>query len=1154
MADSWAKVADKGIEGHFNHNLRGTKMAVYQNNLYAGSGSGGYGLQVWRTDGAGTTPTWTRVATNGFDSVNNRYVKCMYANNDYLYIGVTNYGGTGCQLWRYDGSAWVRAAANGFGAGNIYLQALTEFGGYLYAGVEDGNGVLRVYRSDCLGSPPYTWNQFGANDLGVANNYSIDSLGVLDGYLYAGVTAVLGNDVEPGRVFRTDGVADGTEWAKVNTDWFGNNCRFPSTMCTWGSHLYVGCYRRTDVGGTLIYRTDGTGATLTWEAVNTGGFGDGYNEDIESMVVWNGQLYAGTGKWNGPDEGCDVWRTSGVGGPPFTDWQKVGASGFSPDENRNYADSMAVLGSYLYVGAYGNVNAHGGSDVFRTAGVGGPPFSDWKQVNADGFAPNCNDGVSASAFFQGDLYVGTSTQRDCQVWRYRNNTWQQVSKDGFFNAADRNTWYNQTIACMAAYGSYLYVATYGWTRGTQVWRTAARGGPPYTDWELVNTNGFGDTLNEGASMAVFGSYLYVGTENVLGCQVWRTAAKGGPPFTDWKQVNVDGFTKDDQYENEIASSMVVTNSKLYVGVWNSYSGCQVWASAAKGGPPYTDWQKVNTDGFGTNKNIDATSLAVFNQKLYAGTHNETTGCEVWKYNSGTSWSKVGSAGLGSAANWDVCSLKAFAGKLYAGTTNNSGGCEVRSSSGNGSWTKANASGFEGAQNKQACSMAVDGNKLYVGTYNDSGGAQVWKTVSPYYPTWYLAEGTTAWGYDCYISIENPNASAVHAVITYMTASGPVSGGTVTLPATSQATVNPRTVLGGQDFSTKVECVEGTTIAVDRTMTWTGAGQPVGEAHASIGVTDPALAWYLPEGSSAWGFECWLLIQNPNASDATCQVTYMVEGENPVVVTKTVPANSRKSYSMEADIGQKDASIMVTSDVPVIPERAMYRPKDVRREGHDSIGTTAPADSYYLAEGTTAWGFTTYVLVQNPSGAENEVSVTYMTSDGPVPHPQNPIKMPANSRKTIRVNDFLQGKDFSTRVTGTRPIIAERAMYWNGGPDSAEACHDSVGMAAPHKKFYLPDGQTGGGYETWTLIQNPNSTAVTVEITYMTPTGAGNVTKPETIPASSRSTFELGKHSGLSGRAAIMVTSKTAGKNIMVERAMYWNSRAAGTDTIGGIGD
>ena len=110
------------------------------------------------------------------------------------------------------------------------------------------------------------------------------------------------------------------------------------------------------------------------------------------------------------------------------------------------------------------------------------------------------------------------------------------------------------------------------------------------------------------------------------------------------------------------------------------------------------------------------------------------------------------------------------------------------------------------------------------------------------------------------------------------------------------------------------------------------------------------------------------------------------------------------------------------------------------------------------------------------------------------------------------------------------------------------------MSAPHTTFYLPDGETQNGYETWTLVQNPNSTDVTVQVAYMTPTGKGNVTKTETVKGSSRKTFSMAEHSGLSGRAAIMVSSKTSGKKVMVERAMYWNSRGAGTDTIGGYGD
>jgi hypothetical protein len=415
-------------------------------------------------------------------------------------------------------------------------------------------------------------------------------------------------------------------------------------------------------------------------------------------------------------------------------------------------------------------------------------------------------------------------------------------------------------------------------------------------------------------------------------------------------------------------------------------------------------------------------------------------------------------------------------------------------------------------------------------------------------TWYLAEGTTAWGFSTYISIANPNTTAVHAAITYMTGSGNVSGGTITLPASSQTTVNPAVRLGNRDFSTKITCTEGKTIAVDRTMSWTGEGAASPEGHSSIGVTSPSRTWYLPEGCSAFGFETWLLIQNPNSSTANCTVTYMIEGAGPITTTHAVPPDSRQSFNMETDIGQKNASIKVESNIPVIPERAMYR--NNKREGHDSIGTTTPASDYYMAEGTTAWGFTTWVLIQNPASAASTVTITYMTPSGKKTQPS--FTLPGNSRKTIKVNDVsgMGNTDFSTQVHGTRPIIAERSMYWDNG--TGEACHDSIGMSSAHSTFYMPDGQTSGGYETWTLVQNPNATAVNVEVSYLN-AGGGAVSLTKSVPANSRMTFNMADKV-LSGRASIKVTSKTPGKKIMVERAMYWNSKGAGTDTIGGYLD
>jgi len=432
------------------------------------------------------------------------------------------------------------------------------------------------------------------------------------------------------------------------------------------------------------------------------------------------------------------------------------------------------------------------------------------------------------------------------------------------------------------------------------------------------------------------------------------------------------------------------------------------------------------------------------------------------------------------------------------------------------------------------------------------GANQLGTMSIQTPVWYLAEGTTAWGFVTNITIQNPNSVECTALVSYDTGTGATKAPkAVTLAPESQTFVNPQEVVPNQDFSTVVTCKEGLSLAVDRTMSWLGTNAAATEGHNSIGVTSPNTVWYLPEGSTAWGFECWLLIQNPNPVSANCHVTYMIEGQGPKTVDHVVTANSRKTFDVSQDIGAKDASIKVTSDVPVIPERSMYR--NNRREGSCSIGTTKASQDYYLAEGSTNGGFTTYVLVQNPASVPALVDVTYMTTNGPAPMLQ--FSMPANSRRTIRVNDVLPGADFSTRVHGSVPIIAERSMYWGADTAVGEACHDSIGVASPHMTSYLPDGQAleQNSTITYTLVQNPNPKAVHIKITYMRPFGTDNQVVNDTVGAGSRKTYRLNDKIK-DGYAAVMVQSLDAGAPIMVEYSMYWNEMSAGACSIGGYSD
>lgn len=457
-----------------------------------------------------------------------------------------------------------------------------------------------------------------------------------------------------------------------------------------GSDLYVGT-SATSANGAQVWRYDGA----SWTKVATGGFGDTTNIHIYSMKVLGSYLYAGT---NNPTSGCEVWRTS-----DGTTWEQVNADGFG-DSNNGRVHCMEVFGSYLYAGTF---NQSTGAELWRTDGTGATLI--WTQVNADGFGgtnPERNWTVQCMTSSGSYLYAGVSNEwTGCRAYRTALSggppfiDWTQVNASAFGEGAPIN---NKYIPSMIFYNSYLYVGTSTegvvGGHGGQLWRSALSGGPPFTDWTKVNSNGFGDSDDyEVRALIGYGGYLYAGTRNnVDGGRLFRTAESGGPPYTDWVKVNSNGFGDAD---NRILYSMSVYNSNLYVGTYNvdSEVGGQLWRTGASGGPPFTDWTQVNLSGFSGNSNAAAMCSAVLGSDLYVGTSGGR-GCQVWKYN-GTTWTQVNTDGFGTSANNSADSMVVFGSYLYV-ATNNGGGSQVWRTAGGVSptWAQVNSSGFGGSYN------------------------------------------------------------------------------------------------------------------------------------------------------------------------------------------------------------------------------------------------------------------------------------------------------------------------------------------------------------------------------------------------------------------------------------------------------------------------
>ncbi len=326
-------------------------------------------------------------------------------------------------------------------------------------------------------------------------------------------------------------------------------------------------------------------------------------------------------------------------------------------------------------------------------------------------------------------------------------------------------------------------------------------------------------------------------------------------------------------------------------------------------------------------------------------------------------------------------------------------------------------------------------------------------------TWYLAEGSTGsderGGFETWVLVQNPTPDTVSAQVTYMTDSGKVEGPTLTLKPNSRQTVNVSDTLKNVwNVSTKV--TSSAPIIVERAMYWGIPGVSRLAAHDSIGVNAPAKTWYLAEGSTGadarGSFETWILVQNPSDEKASVQLTYMTPGGSLRGQTRTVQANTRETFNVsDAVMDTWSVSTTVTSDVPVIAERAMYwnTPAVKRQAAHDSIGVTAAAPNWYLAEGCTGGdkrgNYETWILVQNPSQSTANVCLTYMLPRGPVAGPMT--NLPPLSRQTFDVSLTAPSEfSVSTRVTSDTPVIAERSMYWDTPGNFHQAGHDSIGVS------------------------------------------------------------------------------------------------------------
>jgi hypothetical protein len=418
------------------------------------------------------------------------------------------------------------------------------------------------------------------------------------------------------------------------------------------------------------------------------------------------------------------------------------------------------------------------------------------------------------------------------------------------------------------------------------------------------------------------------------------------------------------------------------------------------------------------------------------------------------------------------------------------------------------------------------------------------TVTAIVKEYFLSEGATGEFFSTDILLANPNMTDAPTTITFLESNGTTTVVSQNVPSQSRRTIRVNDVdgLANAAFSTIVRSDNALPLVVERTMWWDQTGYG---SHTERAVDGPSKTWHFAEGSQGFFFT-YVLLANPHHTANSATVQYLIEGGPAVTRTYPLEPDARFTIDAGADAALvgKSFGMTVTFDQPGIAERAMYfGTSPLWKGGHESIGVTAPATSWFLAEGATGTFFETFVLLANPNAADVTATLRFLPASG---QPVMKKKLiPANGRVTVNIEQedaSLAAGAVATAVDAQLPIIVERSQYW---PDPAPRwyeAHNSFGVPAAGTKWGLAEGRVGGDNhaQTYILLANPGFLDAEVQLTFLRETGTP-VTKSVTVTASTRFTLPVG------GPEVPEITNERFGvliesnQPIAVERALYWDA-------------
>jgi hypothetical protein len=413
---------------------------------------------------------------------------------------------------------------------------------------------------------------------------------------------------------------------------------------------------------------------------------------------------------------------------------------------------------------------------------------------------------------------------------------------------------------------------------------------------------------------------------------------------------------------------------------------------------------------------------------------------------------------------------------------------------------------------------------------------------------FLAEGATGSFFHTVISLANPDlAQPATAVLTFDSSDGRRVRRRVTIPAGRSLAVRADAVPGLEETEMSTSIDSDRRLGVTRNVSWdyrrTFAPRGFG-LHLETAAAAPSHTWFLAEGSTVLGFDLFYLLQNPQPTETTATVRFLLPNGQTVARFYSLPPGSRTTVYVNGIPGLEETDVAgaIIAAAPIVVERAMYRstPDEPLRLGHASLGVPASAFEWFLAEGATGSFFDLYVLIANPGDTDAAVDVHFARPDGSTVTRQYSVG--AHSRFSVYVDGIseLANTSVATTVRSTNnvPIVVERAMYWPGAFFDYYESHGSAGSTTTAARWVVAGGEDGGpaGAQTFVLIANTGDQPVSAQYAVLAEVGATPVPpSPEfSLPPHSRTTFQVGG----AARFGVLVTALEPSASLVVESAVY----------------